>query len=89
MKDGHRFDIGATFLMMPGVYKEAFSAVGKNMSDELILYRMDPVYKVKFPGDRMQSGTQPEYTCPATGHAHLFPRIPGHIKHFGEQPVFR
>jgi len=57
VKDGHRFDIGATFLMMPGVYKEAFSAVGKSMSDELTLYRMDPVYKVKFPGDREISFT--------------------------------
>jgi len=52
VKDGHRFDIGATFLMMPGIYKEAFSAVGKSMTDELTLYRMDPVYKVKFPRDK-------------------------------------
>jgi len=52
IKDGHRFDIGATFMMMPGVYKEAFSAVGKNMAEELKLYRMDPVYRVKFPGDK-------------------------------------
>jgi len=52
MKEGHRFDIGATFLMMPGVYKEAFSAVGKSLSDELTLYRIDPVYKVKFPGGK-------------------------------------
>lgn len=51
-KDGHRFDIGATFLMMPGVYEDAFSAVGKNMWDEMTLYRIDPVYRVKFPGDR-------------------------------------
>ena len=52
LKDGHRFDIGATFLMMPGVYEEAFSALGKNMTEELTLYRMDPVYRVKFPGDK-------------------------------------
>jgi len=52
VKDGHRFDVGATFLMMPGVYEEAFSALGKSMSDELTLYRMDPVYRVKFPGDK-------------------------------------
>ena len=51
-KDGHRFDIGATFMMMPGVYKEAFSALGKSMTDELTLYRMDPVYRVKFPGEK-------------------------------------
>ena len=52
VKDGHRFDIGATFMMMPGVYKEAFSALGKSMTDELTLYRMDPVYRVKFPGEK-------------------------------------
>ena len=57
VKDGHRFDIGATFLMMPGVYKEAFSAVGKSMTDELTLYRIDPVYRVKFPGDKEISFT--------------------------------
>ncbi len=49
VKDGHRFDIGATFLMMPGVYKETFSAVGKSLTEELTLYRIDPVYKIKFP----------------------------------------
>lgn len=52
LKEGHRFDIGATFLMMPGVYKDAFSAVGKNLTDELNLIRVDPVYKVKFPGNK-------------------------------------
>ena len=57
LKDGHRFDIGATFLMMPGVYEEAFAAVGKSMKEELTLYRMDPVYRVKFPGNREISFT--------------------------------
>lgn len=57
VKDGHRFDIGATFLMMPGVYEEAFAALGKSMHDELTLYRVDPVYRVKFPGNREISFT--------------------------------
>ena len=52
MKDGHRFDIGATFLMMPGEYEKAFEAVGKKMSEELTLFRMDPVYNIKYPGDK-------------------------------------
>lgn len=51
-KEGHRFDIGATFLMMPGIYKEAFSRVGKNLFGELELHRVDPVYRVKFPGSK-------------------------------------
>ena len=52
VKDGHRFDTGPTFLMMPGIYRDTFRAVGKNLEDELNLHRMDPVYKVKFRGDR-------------------------------------
>jgi phytoene dehydrogenase-like protein len=34
-KEGHRFDVGATFLMMPGVYKEAYSLLGLNMEEVL------------------------------------------------------
>ncbi|MCP4313836.1 MAG: NAD(P)-binding protein [Bacteroidetes bacterium] len=49
---GHRFDIGATFLMMPGIYEDAFTAVGKNLFEELTLHQVDPVYKVKFPGSK-------------------------------------
>ncbi len=52
VKDDHRFDVGATFLMMPGVYKEAFASVGKNMSEELNLQRIDPIYRIKFPGEK-------------------------------------
>ncbi len=51
-KDGHRFDMGATFLMMPGIYEDTFSRLGRSMWEELKLHRMDPVYQVKFPGDR-------------------------------------
>lgn len=52
VKDGHRFDIGATFLMMPGVYENIFSAIGKNLSEEMTLYRLDPIYKIKYPGEK-------------------------------------
>ena len=51
-KEGHRFDIGATFMMMPGHYQEAFARIGRDMFEELNLHRMDPVYKVKFPGSK-------------------------------------
>ncbi|MEA3478894.1 MAG: phytoene desaturase family protein [Bacteroidota bacterium] len=52
IKDDHRFDVGATFLMMPGVYKEAFESVGKDMAQELKLNRIDPIYRIKFPGEK-------------------------------------
>ena len=28
IRDGHRFDLGATMLLMPGIYKEVFGALG-------------------------------------------------------------
>ena len=52
VKDDHRFDVGATFLMMPGIYKEAFESVGKDMAQELKLTRIDPIYRIKFPGEK-------------------------------------
>ncbi len=51
-KDGHRFDIGATFLMMPGIYEEAFALLGKDMFEEMELFRVDPIYKVKFSNQK-------------------------------------
>jgi len=50
-KDGHRFDIGATLLMMPQVYERIYADLGKNMWEELDLIRMDPVYRLKYPDD--------------------------------------
>lgn len=50
-KDGHRFDIGATLLMMPQVYERTFADFGKNLHEELDLIRMDPVYRIKYPGN--------------------------------------
>ena len=52
VKNDHRFDVGATFLMMPDIYEGAFAAVGKSMFEELELYRVDPIYKIKYPGDK-------------------------------------
>ena len=52
VKDQHRFDVGATFLMMPGVYENTFKALGKSMSEELELSRIDPIYRIKYPGKK-------------------------------------
>ena len=47
-QEGHRFDVGATLLMMPDSYKSIFSDFGKDLNEELDLIRMDPIYKLKF-----------------------------------------
>ncbi len=52
LKDGHRFDIGATLLMMPEVYRRMYKDFGKKMEEELELFRMDPVYKIKYHNDK-------------------------------------
>jgi phytoene desaturase len=52
VKNDHRFDVGATFLMMPDIYKKAFSAIGKSMTEELKLARIDPIYRIKYPGKK-------------------------------------
>jgi phytoene desaturase len=50
-KDGHRFDIGATLLMMPQIYERTFADLGKDIYKELDLVRMDPVYRLKYPDE--------------------------------------
>lgn len=47
--EGHRFDIGATLLMMPQVYERTFADLGKSIHDLLELQRLDPVYRLYYP----------------------------------------
>jgi len=58
VKDGHRFDLGATLLMMPDTYKSIFASIGKDLHQELDLIRMEPIYKIKFHG-----GKELVFTC--------------------------
>ena len=48
VRDGHRFDIGPTLLLMPEVWEETFRALGEDMSEHLQITRIDPTYKVHF-----------------------------------------
>jgi len=51
-KDGHRFDVGATLLMMTDIYEKTWKSFGKDLYKELDLIRMDPIYSIKFYGDK-------------------------------------
>ena len=53
IRDGHRFDIGATLLLMPEVFAETYAALGERMEDHLELHRIDPTYRIRF-GDGTQ-----------------------------------
>src|SRR5215212_993553 len=48
LRDGHRFDIGATLFLMPEVFRQTYEALGERMEDHLDLRRIDPTYRVHF-----------------------------------------
>lgn len=47
-REGHRFDLGATLLMMPGIFEQTFESFGRSFKKEIELFRMDPSYRVLF-----------------------------------------
>jgi phytoene desaturase len=48
LRDGHRFDLGATMLLMPGIYKEVFSSLGMNLEECLELKKLSTAYTIYF-----------------------------------------
>ena len=48
IQDGHRFDLGATILLMPSLYRKVFSALGLDLDKELETTSLEPVYKLFF-----------------------------------------
>jgi len=48
IQDGHRFDLGATILLMPSLYRQVFGALGLDMDKELETTSLEPVYKLFF-----------------------------------------
>ncbi len=47
-KAGFRFDVGPTFFLYPSILEEIFTAVGRNLHDEVKLIRLDPQYRIVF-----------------------------------------
>lgn len=50
--DGHRFDTGATLLMMRDVYETTYKNIGTELDEELELFRIDPIYRLFFNDGR-------------------------------------
>lgn len=48
IRDGHRFDVGATLFLMPEVFAQTYAALGERMQDHLELHRIDPTYHIHF-----------------------------------------
>jgi phytoene desaturase len=47
-EDGFTFDTGPTLLLMTDVYRDLFTAAGKNLDEEVELVHLDPNYQVHF-----------------------------------------
>ena len=47
-KDGFRFDLGPTIVMMPELYREVYEAAGKDPNDYIPMQRIDPMYRSYF-----------------------------------------
>jgi phytoene desaturase len=48
LHEGHRFDLGATMLLMPGVYREVFSNLGLSFDELLEVKPLKDLYKLYF-----------------------------------------
>jgi phytoene desaturase len=46
--EGHRFDLGATMLLMPGVYREVFESLGLDFDSSLKVKQLEDLYKLYF-----------------------------------------
>ena len=49
-RDGHRFDVGPTLLVLPHIYEQEFAALGESLRKRLDLRRVDPTYRLVFDG---------------------------------------
>ncbi|MGX7329578.1 phytoene desaturase family protein [Enterococcus bulliens] len=50
-KDGFRFDVGPTIVMMPEIYREVFEICGKDPDDYIPMEKVDPMLELFFAND--------------------------------------
>ncbi len=80
VQDGHRFDLGATILLMPSLYRKVFAALGLDLDKELETTSLEPVYKLFF-----SDGTDFEFSRhPGKMKAQLEAIEPGSYQKFND-----
>ena len=47
-QNGFKFDTGPTFFLYPRVLREIFAAAGRDLDEEIPMYRLDPQYRLVF-----------------------------------------
>jgi len=53
IRDGHRFDLGATMLMMPEIYREIFESLGISLFENTEIKPLDNLYKIYFDNNEV------------------------------------
>ncbi|HLP72492.1 MAG TPA: phytoene desaturase family protein [Bacteroidales bacterium] len=53
VRDGYRFDLGATMLMMPEVYKEVFGSLGIPLFENGDIQPLDDLYRIYFDNNQV------------------------------------
>jgi phytoene desaturase len=53
IRDGHRFDLGATMLMMPDIYREVFGALGISLFEKNEIKPLEDLYKIYFDNNEV------------------------------------
>lgn len=53
IREDHRFDLGATMLMMPGIYREAFESLGIPLFENGDIKPLEDLYRIYFDDDEI------------------------------------
>ncbi len=53
IRDGHRFDMGATMLLMPGIYRDIFKSLDLDLDRDVSLKPLESLYKIYFDDGRV------------------------------------
>jgi phytoene dehydrogenase-like protein len=60
IRNGYRFDLGASMLIMPGIYRQVFDSLGIPLFDDPDIRPMDELYKIYFDNQKVLSFTSSE-----------------------------
>jgi phytoene desaturase len=60
VKDGHRFDLGATMLIMPGIYRKTFQTLGIPLFENDDITPLEDLYKIYFDNNDVISFSSDE-----------------------------
>jgi phytoene desaturase len=60
IRDGHRFDLGATMLLMPGIYREVFDSLGIPLFENDDIKPLEELYKIYFDNNEIIIFSQDE-----------------------------